>query len=195
VSPLRRVLALATLASLSLALPAAVGATAPTTGSSSSACRDARLLPNKDNPARIRAATLCLLNVERTSRGLSQLHSSGQLRTAATAYSRTMVRKRFFDHTSPEGTTLLSRIRRGTSYLNRSVTDWSLGENIGWGQGPMSTPQAMVRLWMGSAGHRDNILNDRFRHVGIGVATGAPANVGSARAATYTTDFGYRIRG
>ena len=54
-------------------------------------------------------------------------------------------------------------------------------------------PQAMVRLWMDSEGHRDNILNARFRHVGIGVATGAPANIGGGRAATYTTDFGYRV--
>jgi uncharacterized protein YkwD len=193
VSASRRVLALAALASLSLALPAAASAQEPTSGSSGGACRDARLVPNKDNPARVRRATLCLLNVERMSRGLAPLRASGQLRKVATAYSRNMVREHFFDHVSPEGSTMLNRIRKGTSYLNRSVLDWALGENLGWGEGPQSTPQAMVRLWMASHGHRENILNERFRHIGIGVATGAPADVGRERAATYTTDFGYRV--
>jgi uncharacterized protein YkwD len=194
VSSNRRLLALAALASLSLTLPAAVGAAEPTSGSSGSVCRDARLVPNKDNPARVRAAMLCLLNAERASRGLHALHSSGQLRKAATAYSRKMVRERFFDHVCPEGSTMQSRIRQGTGYLSH-VSDWALGENLGWGSGPKSTPQAMVRLWMASAGHRDNILNERFRHIGIGVATGAPARIGGGPAATYTTDFGYRVRG
>jgi len=195
VSAPRRVLAVAALAGLALALPAVAGAGEPASGSSGGGCRDARLVPSKDNPARVRAAVLCLLNAERTSRGLSQLHASAELRKAATAYSRNMVRKRFFAHVSPEGSTMLSRIKQGTNYLNRNVRDWALGENLGWGSGPKSTPQAMVRLWMASAGHRDNILNESFRHVGIGVATGAPANIGGARAATYTTDFGYRVTG
>ena len=193
-SAYRRVLALAALASLSLALPAAASAAEPATGSSGAACKNARLVPNKDNPGRVRAAMLCLLNAERTSRGLRQLRASGQLRKAATAYSRKMVRKRFFDHVCPEGSTMQSRIRKGTSYISRGVRDWALGENLGWGSGSRSTPQAMVRMWMASAGHRDNILNKRFRHVGIGVATGAPARIGGRRAATYTTDFGYRVK-
>ena len=192
-SSLRRVLALAALASLSLAVPAAVGAAEPTTGSSGGACRDARLVPNKDNPARVRAAMLCLLNAERTSRGVPELAASAQLRKAATAYSRKMVREHFFDHVCPEGSTMQTRIRKGTGYLSHA-SDWALGENLGWGSGPKSTPQSMVRLWMASAGHRDNLHTERVRHIGIGVATGAPANIGRARAATDTTDFGYRVR-
>lgn len=194
-SPLRRVVTLAALAGLTLALPAAAPAAQPASGSSGDVCQDARIVPNKDNSARVRRATLCLLNAERASNGLRPLRASGELRKAATAYSRTMVRKRFFDHVGPDGSTMISRIRQGTGYLGRGVRDWALGENIGWGQGALSTPQAMVRMWMDSPGHRDNILNERFRHVGIGVATGAPASIGRARAATYTTDFGYRVRG
>jgi len=44
---------------------------------------------------------------------------------------------------------------------------------------------------MRSSGHRRNILNARFRDIGIGVVAGAPARVLGA-AATYTTDFGFR---
>jgi uncharacterized protein YkwD len=190
----RRTGTLVALAGLALALPAPVPASAAATRAASAAdgsCRDVRLIPNRHNAARVRKAVLCLMNVERTSRGLRPLRASAQLRSAATAYSRTMVRKRFFAHVSPQGSTMLSRIRKGTSYLQR-VRDWALGENLGWGAGAYATPAHMVQEWMDSAGHRDNILNARFRHVGIGVATGAPMHVRGARAATYTIDFGFR---
>jgi uncharacterized protein YkwD len=48
---------------------------------------------------------------------------------------------------------------------------------------------------MRSSGHRRNILDRRFRHIGIGVASGAPDDVGAQPAATYTTDFGFRVLG
>jgi uncharacterized protein YkwD len=42
---------------------------------------------------------------------------------------------------------------------------------------------------MDSPDHRRNILQPRFRTVGIGIVEGAP-RAGVADAATYTTDFG-----
>ncbi|HEV2774626.1 MAG TPA: CAP domain-containing protein, partial [Solirubrobacteraceae bacterium] len=53
-------------------------------------------------------------------------------------------------------------------------------------------PKSIVRGWMGSPGHRHAILDDSFRDVGVGVAPGAPRKV-RGRAATYTTEFGYRV--
>jgi uncharacterized protein YkwD len=47
----------------------------------------------------------------------------------------------------------------------------------------------MVRAWMDSPGHRTNILNRRFRDIGIGIVVGTPSGPGGA---TYTTDFGTR---
>jgi uncharacterized protein YkwD len=44
---------------------------------------------------------------------------------------------------------------------------------------------------MNSPGHRANILERRYREVGIGVATGAPRGSWDA-AATYATEFGFR---
>ena len=43
---------------------------------------------------------------------------------------------------------------------------------------------------MHSAGHRANILNRRFRHIGIGVASAHRSPPGGMPAATYMTDFG-----
>jgi len=49
-----------------------------------------------------------------------------------------------------------------------------------------------MESWMESPSHRKNILSRRFRHVGIGVAIGAPQDAMGRPAATYTTAFGSR---
>ncbi|HEU0287388.1 MAG TPA: CAP domain-containing protein [Nocardioidaceae bacterium] len=43
----------------------------------------------------------------------------------------------------------------------------SAGENIARGG---VSPRATVRLWMNSPGHRANILNRRYTHLGVGAA-------------------------
>ena len=156
-----------------------------------SSCADATMRPNSENLERVRAATLCLLNAERAERDLAPLRVNERLGSAAQAYSAKMVRERFFAHVCPQGSTLKSRIR-SAKYLNRSVRDYALGENLGWGSGSLSTPKSIVRGWMRSHAHRDAILDGRFRDVGVGVAPGAPRKV-RGRAATYTTEFGYRV--
>jgi uncharacterized protein YkwD len=161
------------------------------TSTPASTCSGADLAPSSSNTQALRDATLCLLNSERTSRGLKPLMASPYLGKAAQKYSQSMVRQRFFDHISPGGSTLLSRVRRGTGYLH-GARSYALGENIAWGSGDLATPAETVQSWMESGGHRHNILNRKFRHVGIGVAIGAPQDGQGMPAATYTTDFGYR---
>jgi uncharacterized protein YkwD len=164
------------------------------TGSAATAaagCADATLRPTKENLERIRAATLCLLNAERADHGLPALRANKRLTRAAKAYSARMVRRRFFAHVCPQGSTLKSRAR-SAKYLNKSVRDYSLGENLAWGSGSRSTPKSIVRGWMRSSAHRDVILDGRFEDVGVGVAPGAPRKL-RGRAGTYTAEFGYRI--
>jgi uncharacterized protein YkwD len=132
-------------------------------------------------------ATLCLLNRVRTHHGLHRLHGNADLRHAATHHSRHMVRRHFFEHTAPNGSTMVARVR-ASGYLHAGIF-WTVGENLGWGQGALGTPRAMVRAWMHSPPHRANILTPGFRDIGIGVVAGAPFG-GSG--ATYTTDFGER---
>jgi uncharacterized protein YkwD len=105
-----------------------------------------------------------------------------------------MVRARFFDHTSPGGSTMVSRIK-ATSYL-RDAVRWTVGENLAWGTGAKATPRATVDAWMHSADHRANLLDRSFAEVGIGIAPGAPAELQADEAGgTYVTDFGRRVRG
>jgi uncharacterized protein YkwD len=175
------------LACVALAMPSAASAAAP--------CTDTTLVPDGTNIERVKTATLCLLNGERRSRGLAPLSANRQLGKAAQSFSANMVRAGFFDHVSPSGATLNSRVRASTSYLRGRIRSWSLGENIAWGSGALATPAQIVTSWMRSEGHRRNILDGRFRHIGIGVVTGAPGEVQGQPAATYTTDFGHRILG
>jgi uncharacterized protein YkwD len=135
-------------------------------------------------------ATLCLLNAGRLSAGLPPLRLEPRLSLAAQRHAADMTRRRYFGHDSLDGSTFLERIRR-TGYL-RGAGSWRAGENIAWGSGWRSTPRSVTRAWMGSRGHRANILSPRFRDIGIGVAPGAPLGGVSGPAATYVTDFGSR---
>jgi uncharacterized protein YkwD len=155
-------------------------------------CANADVVPTASNGAVVRSATLCLLNVERTSRGLRPLRADDQLRKVADNYSGQMVSHGFFAHVGFDGSTLRSRIKGGTRYLTRRVASWSLGENLYWGSGSLATPAQSVDAWMHSAGHRHNVLNKNFRDIGIGIAIGAPQDVGDSPAATYATEFGTR---
>lgn len=185
VGPIVKLACTALLACIALGLPGSASA--------ASSCADAGTVPSAENVAAVKSATLCLLNRERTSRGLPRLSANRQLAKAAQRHSANMVRHGFFDHVSPSGSTLNTRVKGGTSYLRGAVRSWSLAENIAWGSGELASPRQIVRSWMSSAGHRRNILERRFRHIGIGVATGAPGDAGGRPAATYTTDFGARV--
>lgn len=133
-------------------------------------------------------ATLCLINKERSSRGIGKLKMSGDARKAALAHSSVMVRQRCFSHVCPGEGDLLKRLSQA-DYLPCDCS-WGVAENIAYGSGNESSPRAMVDAWMGSAPHRVNILNRAYEHIGVGVRHGSPT--GGSQAATYTTDFGYR---
>jgi uncharacterized protein YkwD len=152
-------------------------------------CDSAGAIPAKKGQRAAVRATLCRLNVTRERHGLKPLKLSKRLSKAARRHSRDMVRRDYFAHDSPGGATFVDRIRR-SGYL-RGARSWTVGENLAWGTRKRSTPRAITKGWMKSAGHRANILNPSFRDIGIGVALGAPGATGGP-AATYTTDFGSR---
>src|SRR4051794_9570101 len=84
---------------------------APAAARASERCDGGDALPGRASQEQLRAATLCLMNAERATRGLGRLAADPALARAAGTYARQMVRQRFFDHTSPGGTTMMSRIR------------------------------------------------------------------------------------
>jgi uncharacterized protein YkwD len=175
-----------------VALLAPAGAQArPEAKTAQNGCANINLKPTRANLERVRAAVLCLHNRERARHGLPRLRENPLLRRAAERHTDNMVSERFFDHTSPSGSTMVERIRR-TGYTKRARS-WALGENIAWGSGSLATAAQIHRSWMKSPGHRANILQRSFREIGIGIESGLPVRLSAAQSsATYTTDFGFR---
>lgn len=151
------------------------------------ACPAAAAAPETTSLDTVEDTVLCLVNRERTSRGLVKLRANGKLATAATKYSKLMVAQDFFDHVSPGGSTMTARIK-ASGYL-KGGRSYRFGENLAWGTGELGAPVEIVNSWMKSPGHRANILQPAYREIGVGVALGAP---GQDDGATYTTEFGAR---
>ena len=111
-------------------------------------------------------AVTCLVNAERTSRGLKALRPDGDLARAARSHSRDMARNQYFDHTSPDGDSVGDRIRRAG--YGDPGDGWKVGENLGWGTGERATPNALVDAWLNSPPHRAILLGNA-RRAGVGV--------------------------
>ncbi|MFL5906402.1 MAG: CAP domain-containing protein [Solirubrobacterales bacterium] len=135
----------------------------------------------------------CLINEERTSRGLRPVLNNGDLQQAALSHSKEMVDEGYFEHTSPEGVTFIDRIQ-GTGYM-RPARSWIVGENLVWGTGPLSSPQALVTAWMNSPPHRENLLKPRFREIGIAAVDGTPEGNFDQAGVTVSSEYGYRTLG
>jgi len=151
-------------------------------------CPNADVELTASNSDDVRAAVLCLINVDRTQRRVAPLRENAKLRSAAVAHSSDMVRNGYFAHTAPNGDTFVDRIL-DARYTTRNQ-EWSLGENLAWGTGELGTARGVQSAWMHSIGHRANILKPAYRELGIGVRTGVPTDSGVG--ATFTTDFGVK---
>lgn len=175
--PLLAALVVAALA-VALLLPA---------GASAGACQYAHSKPASTSVENLEKATRCLINKRRARRDMRRLDGSDKLDESSFRHSRDMDESNYFSHTSRNGDSLQTRVRR-TGYL-RGSNDWTLGENIAWQQGGKATPSRIVDGWMNSSGHRSLILKRSLRDVGVGVVRGAPRG-GIQGAGIYTTDFG-----
>ena len=98
-----------------------------------------------------------LVNAERAKEGLAPLTIDTKVQAAA------MVRAKecevSFSHTRPDGSNF------ATALKEQNVSYRSSGENIAYGQ---QTPEAVMRAWMNSSGHRANIMNPNFTTIGVG---------------------------
>jgi uncharacterized protein YkwD len=153
------------------------------------ACGSANVAPTQASHHALTHATLCLINAERRGHNLRPLRLNQRLSKAAQDHSRDMVRRRYFSHTTPDGSSFVQRIR-GAGYL-RAARTWIVGENLGWGWRRLGTAAQIVRAWMNSPPHREEILRPSFREAGIGVVSGVPRPLPRG-GATYTVDFGVK---
>jgi uncharacterized protein YkwD len=152
-------------------------------------CQNTDVVPTPETLELVRAAILCLHNQVRAEKGLPLLKENARLRKAAAGHSATMVNEGFFDHTAPDGTTFVDRIL-SSGYAKRN-DGWTLGENLAWGTGDLSSATGVMNAWMNSAGHKANIVKKAYREVGIGIRLGVPSDEGVG--ATITADFGVKL--
>jgi RNA polymerase sigma factor (sigma-70 family) len=107
---------------------------------------------------------VALVNARRAAAGCRPLRVSPALHGAAQRHSQDMASRRVLDHRGSGGDGPGERI-------TAAGFRWSTwAENIARGQ---SGPPAVVDGWMGSPGHRANILNCGLTMVGVGVVRGS----------------------
>lgn len=111
---------------------------------------------------------LAHLNAERKAHGLSALKLSTKLDKAAQGHACDNAKRKSISHTSSDGGTLKTRLRR-VGYGFRTAA-----ENTGRG---FASGARAVEWWMHSPKHKDNILLRKAREVGVGIAVSpAPDN-------------------
>ena len=98
---------------------------------------------------------LDLVNAERAKNGLSPLVLDPELTSNANVRAKEI--SELFSHSRPNGESCITAV----------TVDWMyVGENIAAGQ---PNAETVMSDWMGSDGHRGNILSGNFTKIGIGV--------------------------
>lgn len=100
-----------------------------------------------------------LVNEQRVANGLDELTTYYELN--AVAQTRAQELTQSYSHTRPNGESCFTALTEAGIYY------YSAGENIASGY---STPEAVVKGWMNSPGHRANILSPKFNNIGVGVS-------------------------
>jgi uncharacterized protein YkwD len=133
------------------------------------------------------------INDLRVTNGLAPLRPSAALTRAAAAHTQDMLRAGYFAHVSRDGSPFWKRVRR--YYPAKGFRGWSVGENLVWGS-PSLTSDETLQAWLESPEHRANLLNPRWREIGLAAAhaDSAPGMFGAHEATVVTADFGTRSR-
>lgn len=141
--------------------------------------------------ARLQTSLLAQVNATRAARGLVRLRVSPALTAAASAHSAQMARLGYFSHDSASGASFSQRI--AGFYPSRGYRSWSAGENLVWASPDLGAVRAL-KLWLSSPPHRANLLNPRWREIGLAAvhSTSAPGVYGGSPATIVTADFGAR---
>jgi uncharacterized protein YkwD len=106
------------------------------------------------------AALLADINAARAKQGLVPVHQVALLAKVARGHAAAMAERGFFDHRGPDGKRIAERLAdAGYGFLYA-------GENLSAG---IENPDTVVKQWLLSPSHRDNLLEPRAREAGIGL--------------------------
>ena len=127
-------------------------------------------------PTAVEQEVLLLVNQERASQQLPPLSLDDRLLAAAQGHALDMATNNFVSHTGSDGSSARDR------QLSAGYTGPSWGENVAGG---FFSPVTVVNAWMNSPGHRANILNSSFEHIGVGWAYQAGTTYGNYQALSF----------
>lgn len=100
-------------------------------------------------------------NDARRAAGLPTLAWNDDASQVAYEHCVDMRLREYVAHESPEGKGAADRL------WEAEISYWIAGENIHHRAPAGSSAQAM-EAWMASPGHRENVLDERFTHIGVG---------------------------
>lgn len=104
-----------------------------------------------------------LTNQERQKKGLNPLEEDERLTIAAREKGLNMFEEDYWAHYSPSG-------KDPWGFINGAGYKFSVaGENLAKN---FYTSEEVVKAWMASPTHRDNLLNSRYQDIGIAVVDG-----------------------
>lgn len=126
-----------------------------------------------------------LVNQKRAENGLPPLKRSVELDNSARAHSKDVHDDRYFYHDTYDRVDgSLRKVCSWSARISLYYSGTPEGENVAGGYDPA---EKVLQAWMGSAGHRVNILNKKFREIGVGHFSGP-----NAYKTYWTQDFGTR---
>lgn len=118
----------------------------------------------RKNVVLVKSNIISETNLQREVDGLDPLSENEILSAAAKAKADDMFKNQYFEHVSPSGVEPASLVKSfGYDYI---VT----GENLILGN--FASEKELVQSWMDSPGHRANILNNRYKEIGVAVVAG-----------------------
>jgi len=126
------------------------------------------------HPKELERRIFQLTNDARRKNRLPPLSPDDSLALKAREKSDDMLKKNYFSHTSPEGKTIKDRMQEEKPASYRTVS--RIGENIYMGSrfdysiDVKTQARMIVDGWMTSPGHRKNMLEPNYTHLGVGVA-------------------------
>ena len=152
--------------------------TAPTTASTAAPTTPAPAPGPGGDDSAVQQQILALTNAERAEAGCPALTLHPSLTAAADGHSEDMAANDYFSHTDRNGEGPGARAQ-AAGYDYRGV-----GENIAAGY---RNAESVMNGWMNSSGHRANILNCSYVHLGVGFAR----NPATDNAPYWTQVFGF----
>src|SRR3954447_22478909 len=114
--------------------------------------------------AALETGVLAQINIFRRNHRLTPLKLNAKLGAAAKEHTVQMAQDGYFAHESSDGSLFWKRIQ--SFYASSPWSYWTVGENLLWSS-PDVTPAKALQMWLASPEHRANLLNPRWREIGV----------------------------